>query len=464
MQNQDVNVNSVFRVVKTRKKRYNLLRNNERSPPMKKIFISAVFIATLLFLVSCLPSKIAKKTNTNAKEDKKNMPTITEAKLNYTDVKAMWISQFDLSEPLCDGKQRDKYQFTRLIEDMLDNVKSIGVNTVIVQVRPNADSLYPSKYYPPSVYAVGAYGNEFSYDPFEIIVEEAHERELSIHAWINPMRAMTETQIENIDERFTLKKWWDNEKLRKKYFPTVGGRVYLNIAYPEVRQLITDGAREIIEKYDVDGLHMDDYFYPTTDTEFDTDAYEEYGKGKSLGDWRRDNLNTLVKGIYDAVKQESQKVLFGISPAGTMEKDYETMYADVYEWCKNEGYIDYICPQIYFGMEHETCSFDNMTDQWNAIVKSDTVKMWVGMTLGKTVAANAGEGDKWAGTGRDEWINNKDVLKRCLDYTKNADKCVGVAFFSYQYFFDSLTGWENEASQEERDNFVPVLKEIGWEE
>jgi len=417
---------------------------------MKKILILCVFELSLLCLVSCFIEVPAKRY----------AAAISDTTLNYTSVKAMWISQFDLNSVYGGECQRDADEFRDLIKTMLDNIKSIGINTVIVQVRPNADSLYPSEYYPPSVYAVGTYGNEFSYDPFEIIVEEAHERELSIHAWINPMRAMTETQIESIDERFAVKKWWDDTDTRAKYLPTVGGRVYLNVAYPEVRQLIADGAREIVEKYDVDGLHMDDYFYPTTDAAFDAEAYEKYGQGKSLGDWRRDNLNTLVKGIYDTVKEENKKVLFGISPAGTMEKDYETMYADVYEWCKNEGYVDYICPQIYFGMEHETCAFDALTDKWNAIVKSDTVKMWVGMTLGKTVAANAGDGDRWAGTGRDEWINNKDVLLRCLNYTKNADKCEGVAFFSYQYFFDPITGKENKASQEERDNFVPRLKEM----
>lgn len=389
---------------------------------------------------------------------------IGEKKLNFSNVKAMWLSQFDLNEVYGASAQRNKDEFRELIKKMLENVKSIGINTVIVQVRPNADSLYPSEYYPPSIYAVGAYENDFSYDPFAIIVEEAHARGLSIHAWINPMRAMTEAQIERVNEKYTIKKWWNDTDLREKYLPTVDGRVYLNVAYSEVRQLIIEGAREILEKYDVDGLHMDDYFYPTTDTAFDSEAYAENGNGKSLGDWRRDNLNKLIKGLYNVVKEENKNILFGISPAGTMEKDYETMYADVYRWCGSEGYIDYICPQIYFGMEHETCAFDALTDKWNAIVKSDTVKMWIGMTLGKTVAASTGDGDKWAGTGRDEWIENKDVLLRCINYTKTADKCTGVAYFCYQYFFDPITGEENEASKAEKDNFLSAFKEIGWGE
>ncbi len=423
---------------------------------MKNIFLASIALLTLLCLASCAknllsPSKTAPDAPTNA-----------DTKLNYTNVKAMWISQFDLNSAFGDSSQRGKNDFKTLVANMLDNAADVGINTVIVQVRPNADSLYPSEYYPPSIYAVGAYGNDFSYDPFAIIVEEAHARGLSVHAWINPMRAMTEAQIERVNEKYTIKKWWNDTDLREKYLPTVDGRVYLNVAYSEVRQLIIDGAREILQKYDVDGLHMDDYFYPTTDTAFDSEAYAENGNGKSLGDWRRDNLNKLVKGLYNVVKEENKNILFGISPAGTMEKDYETMYADVYKWCGESGYVDYICPQIYFGMEHETCAFDALTDKWNAIVKSDTVTMWVGMTLGKAVSASRGEGDRWAGTGRDEWIENKDVLLRCINYTKTADKCTGVAFFSYQYFFDPLTGKENKASQEERDNFVPVLKDIWW--
>ena len=177
-------------------------------------FIAVFFLTLSLFsLFSCLPTAEASKTS---KDETESATVSADSRLNYSNVKAMWLSQFDLAQVYRDGAQRDRTEFTELIESILDNCKTLGVNTIIVQVRPNADSLYPSKYYPPSVYAVGAYGNTFSYDPFEIIVEEAHERELSVHAWINPMRGMKEDEIKVIDNSYLIKKWWNDEKSREQ--------------------------------------------------------------------------------------------------------------------------------------------------------------------------------------------------------------------------------------------------------
>lgn len=386
-------------------------------------------------------------------------------KINYADVKAMWLSQFDFTSIYTSsGKQRAESDFTARIENALDNCVSIGINTVIVQVRPNADSFYPSDYYAPSKYVVGAYGNDFDYDPFAILIEKAHERNLSVHAWINPMRAMSSSEIGNIPSSYPIAKWWNDASLKSKYLPVVNGGVYLNVGYAEVRQLIVDGACEILENYNVDGLHMDDYFYPTTDSSFDKSAYSENGGSKSLSDFRRDCLNALVSDLYSAVKAINPDILFGISPAGTMEKDYDTLYADIYTWCGKDGYIDYICPQIYFGMEHATCAFDMLTDKWNNIIKTDNVKMWIGMTLGKAVSGAQGTEDKWAGSGKREWINNKDVLLRCLEYTKKATRCVGVSYFCYQYFWNPTTGAVNTNTSAERANFLPLLKSISWSE
>lgn len=385
-------------------------------------------------------------------------------KLNYSNVKAMWLSQFDLNSVYGGDAQRDRAEFTALIEKMLDNVAGIGINTVIVQVRPNGDSIYPSELYAPSVYAVGAYGNGFLYDPFEIIVAEAHKRELSVHAWINPMRAMTSTEVERLDSRYRLKKWWDDAEKRTDYLPVVSSRVYLNVGYSEVRQLIIDGADELLRKYDVDGLHMDDYFYPTQDAAFDTKAYALYGNGKALADWRRENLNSLVKSLYQAVKAVNEDILFGISPAGSMSNDFDKLYADIYTWCKDAGYIDYICPQVYFGLEHKTQAFDSCSESWNGIIKAD-VEMWIGMTLGKALSGSNGGQDQWAGSeaGKTEWIRNQDILKRCLEKTKSYENCTGVSYFCYQYFWDPIKGTEISGTQRERDNFLPLLLEMTWQ-
>lgn len=393
-----------------------------------------------------------------------NKPSDESTRLNYTDVKAMWISQFDLNDVYGGETQRDEAEFRAMVGNMMENIAGIGINTVIVQARPNGDSMYPSELYAPSVYVVGAYGREFSYDPFGIIVEEAHKRELSIHAWINPMRGMTEDQIEMISSKYQLKKWWSDATLKERYLPVVSSRVYLNVGEPSVRQLIVDGARELLEKYKVDGLHMDDYFYPTQDASFDATSYAELGGTLPLEDWRRESLNALVCELYSTVKSVDDDILFGISPAGTMERDYEEFYADVYEWCSRVGYVDYICPQIYFGFDHQTQPFDMNVDKWNSIVTADGVRLWIGMTLGKALDGSLGVEDQYAGTqaGKTEWINNRDVLRRCLEKTLSAEKCTGAAYFCYQYFWDPMSGAEIEGTKTERENLLPYLATVKW--
>lgn len=384
-----------------------------------------------------------------------------EIKAGSLPFRAMWLSQFDLSPVYGSSSgQADEATFRKNITRVLDNCKSIGINNVIVQVRPNADSMYPSEYYAPSSYVVGAYGNDFAYDPFAIIVKEAHDRGLLVHAWINPMRAMKTSEIVKLDQKYTVRKWWDDETLRAKYLPTVNSQVYLNVGYPEVRQLILDGAAEILAKYPVDGLHMDDYFYPTKDASFDSSAFSEYGNRKSLADWRRANINTLVAGLYSISKADGKNVTFGISPAGNIDNVYNSQYADIYTWCANKGYIDYICPQIYFGFEHKTCAFDKTADKWSSIIKEDSVSLIIGMTLGKAVSGAQGTEDKYAGTGSKEWIENKDVLLRCLIRATETDKCTGVAYFCYQYFWNPTTGAENSYTKAERANLLPCLAEI----
>ena len=381
--------------------------------------------------------------------------------LNYENMKAMWLSQFDLNSVYCSGSsQNSESVYRKYIEKILDNVAANGFNTVIVQVRPNADSMYPSEYYPMSKYVVGSYGKTASYDPFAIMIEEAHERQLSVQAWINPMRAMGTDEISKVSNDYLIKQWYKDSSKKGKYVVANGSNYYLNPAYEEVRELIINGARELLLKYEVDGLHMDDYFYPTTESSFDSAAYKEYksnGGTKSQENFRKEMLNLLVSGLYSAVKAINPDMLFGISPAGNVN-NVRRDGADVDTWCSTEGYIDYICPQVYFGLEHQTYDFVTVCNTWSSLIKTDSVKMIIGMTLGK---AKSGV-DNYAGTGKNEWANNKDILKRCLEHTATLEKCTGVAYFCYQYFYSPTSGAEVKETKTERDNFIPVLKEIGW--
>ena len=380
--------------------------------------------------------------------------------IQHTDLKAMWLSQFDLNGIYTSsGNQRPKADFEKKITKVLQNVKDMGFNTVFLQVRPNADSMYPSDHYPMSKYVVGSYGKVADYDPVAMIVDEAHALGLSIHAWINPMRAMTTDEIKSVDDSFAIKKWYDGEE-KGKYVVAYGKNYYLNPAYEEVRKLIVDGATEVLTKYAFDGLHMDDYFYPTKDESFDLAAYMEYKRngGKLLlSEFRMAELNKLIAGLYAATKACDEGLVFGISPAGNIN-NVRGAYADVDTWCAKDGYIDYICPQVYFGLEHQSYGFKSVCQTWKNIIKNDKVDLIIGMTFGKALSKE----DQWAGSGKDEWKNNRDVLKRCLEHTEQVQKCTGIAVFCYQYFYVPTTGAKVGETAQEVANFLPVLKEISW--
>ncbi len=383
--------------------------------------------------------------------------------LNYDDMKAMWLSQFDLQSVYTSGgTQRTKADFTALMTTILNNVKANGFNTIFLQLRPNADSIYPSEVYPPSKYSLGAYGKSFTYDPVEIIVELARERKLSVHGWINPLRGMSDDEIKSVPDTYTIRKWYnDNIKKQTYLYKHSNGIWYLNPAYEDVRNLILDGAREAVEKYSLDGLHMDDYFYPTTDEKFDSAAYSQYkkeGGTLSLADWRRNNLNLLISAMYSVTKDVNEKALYGISPAGNWNTVYDSHYADMKTWCSKAGYIDYICPQVYFGLEHQTFDFVKTSKQWQSYITNPSVKLIIGVTFGKALSGT----DAYAGSGKNEWSEHKDIMKRCLEATKDLTKCTGMSVFCYQYFYDPVNGTPVSGTAQERASFVPLLKEITW--
>jgi uncharacterized lipoprotein YddW (UPF0748 family) len=371
-------------------------------------------------------------------------------------IKGIWVSQFDMNAVYCDkGAQRNKESYTALVKTMLSNIKKDKFNTVFLQLRPNGDSMYTSLLYPVSKYVSGAYGKGISYDAVGIFIKEAHAQGISVHGWINPLRLMTPAEIEKIGDSFLIKQWY-KEKSGKVV--QVGDRLYLNPAYEEVRNLIIDGAKEILSRYDIDGIHMDDYFYPTTEASFDEKEFKASG-ASDLGDFRRNNINLLVKGLYAAVKSADKEALYGIAPAGNIYSLKDNYYADAYLWCSESGYIDYIMPQLYFGFLNKYCPFDKILKEWADAVKSPDVKLIVGLTASKAVQAVSGAIDTYAGTeeGKNEWINNKDILCRSMLAVKNEKKSVGYCFFSYQYFYNVLTGEPNPDFAQERQNLEGVL-------
>ena len=377
--------------------------------------------------------------------------------LNYDVIKGIWLSQFDLGGTyMSGGKQANERTFRLICEKMFAGISENNFNTVIIQIRPNGDSFYPSEVYCPSHYVTGAHNVDFTYDPFAIMIEEAHKAGLSVHAWINPMRCMTAEQIVNVSTDYLLGQWYQDEALRAKYLyhnpDTTGNNYYyLNPAYPEVRAMVVDGVKEICTNYKVDAVHIDDYFYPTTNIEFDRKAYQELGSGQTRQKFRINNVNKMVSEMYTAIKEIKSDILFGISPAGNIPNNLQSLYADVTAWCSTPGYCDYIVPQVYWGFEesHRDSRFDICCQAWAELVTIPEVKLVIGMGLYRATD-----------TPTDEWKNNKDVIKRQLEYIDAMDKCEGFVMFSYLDLFNK-TGKLGTDTKEEYTNFLPVVKTFG---
>lgn len=417
---------------------------------MKKALI--LIICAIFVLTSCQKITESEKKQTNNN---------TESATRLADsVRAMWISQFDLTLMcLKDGKQRKKDEYLSRVSLMMARLLGMGINTVFLQVRPNGDSLYPSEIFPASSYAVGLLGADFEYDPIEIFINEAKRAQISAHAWINPLRLMKDSDLSSLGGEYIISKWRNEQKFYGTRIVKVNEYCYLNPAYEETRELIVSGACEIMDRYAFDGIHIDDYFYPTTAESFDASAYQEYlasGGSLSLGDFRRENITSLISELCEAAHERGK--IFGVSPSGNLSRNYNELYADANEWCERKT-VDYLCPQIYFGIEHETFPFEKTVNDFEKICEKNEVELIIGLTLEKAQNGSKGVGDTYAGSGRDEWINNKDILARCYEIIRKNDY-KGVAFFSYRLFYSPSDDSPVNDTADERKSLIAAMKRL----
>lgn len=268
---------------------------------------------------------------------------------------------------------------------ILDQCVEMGMNAVFLQVRPSSDALYKSSYYPWSAYLTGTQGKAPSngFDPLAYWVTAAHNRGIELHAWLNPYRVATsESQYNSLADSNPAKQHPD-------WVYKQGGKYYLDGGLPEVRQYIIDGAAEIVNNYDVDGIHIDDYFYPGEGS-YDDDTYNRYGAGLSKGDWRRANNDKLIQGLNNAAHAGGK--VFGVSPAGIWankssmsagsdtrgNQTYFSAYADTRKWVKS-GWLDYICPQIYWAIGYSIADYKVLANWWADVVNNTGVELYIGM-------------------------------------------------------------------------------------
>ena len=345
--------------------------------------------------------------------------------LNYSDVKGVWLSYIELST-LLTGKTES--QFTELIRQAFTNCAGMGINTVYVHVRSHGDAYYNSQYFPWSKYVTGTTGGAPSFDPLKIMTAEAHALGLSFQAWINPYRLNSASDMPLVSSDYSTGGWYQSSEGDRVV--SVNGSYYLNPAYDEAVNLIAAGAREIVANYNVDGIHIDDYFYPTTDASFDSKAFATSGYS-TLSSFRMNNCDKTVKALYSAVKAGNSTALFGVAPQGNVQNNYDYMYADVEKWCSSTGYLDYIAPQIYFGFKNASQPYETVLAQWQSMVSGTGVKLIPGLAVYKIGTEDS------SGDGRYEWINDTQIIKRQIQSAKAMSNYGGAILYSYNYVFDT---------------------------
>lgn len=300
-------------------------------------------------------------------------------------IKGYWIPYMSLD---LSGTDRSEKAARERLSSLFNKMKQEGADTAFLQVRPFCDALYKSKLFPASHVLSGKQGKDVSYDFLSIAVNLAHDRGIKLHAWINPLRISTDKTPSALSDSNPYKKWQnDDDEQNDRYCFKSGGNIYLDPSYPQVRRLIVDGVREIVKNYKVDGIVIDDYFYPENDMNCDSEEYDNYSSSAGLTylsqkNWRKANINSLVSSIYSAVHYEREDCVFGISPQCNMDNN-EKISADIHSWGSIKGYADYISPQIYVSEYHKTAPFEKLLIQWRKLVTCKDVKLYISLALYK---------------------------------------------------------------------------------
>lgn len=363
------------------------------------------------------------------------------------EMRGVWISYIELNDLL--SKNSTPAAAKKALDQVMDNCVSYGLNTVFFIVRANSDAYYTSSLFKPAASAKKLL--DAGFDPLSYAVEAAHKRGLELHAWVNPYRIGRNLsyRVEGYDY-FAEKRAGASDVYW--YVPTS----------PAVQSLILNGVRELVNNYDIDGIHFDDYFYPsgalsTTSPEaFEKADYEASGGRMSVADWRRANVDALISGSYRAAHTKKGCV-FGVSPSHKFTENREQRYADTVKWLETRGYVDYLCPQVYFGFQHQTSAFDKIVSQWTAFTPAAGVKLYIGIGIYKTGLEN----DQYAGTGRGEWATNSDIMKRSVEYVRSQDKCGGMLFYSYTFFDPDKARdgpYNRQTAAKEVENLLPLLR------
>ena len=384
---------------------------------------------------------------------------ITNPKNEFRAVWIATVANIDWPKANIDAVEKQKADFI----EILDTYKKLNYNAVIVQIRSSGEAFYPTDLAPWSRFLTGKEGKAPSpyYDPLEWMITEAHARGFEFHAWLNPYRATMDLKTENLSPNHDFYKHPD-------WMIKYAGKYYYNPALPEVQTHLVTIVNEVVRNYDIDAIHFDDYFYPYKvpgEVFNDKAAYVKYGDGLSLDDFRRSNVNNLVKCVSISIKNIKPWVQFGISPFGVWrnksvdpkgsdtnsgQTNYDDLYADPLAWMQN-SWIDYLVPQLYWSLDHPKVSYSKLLKWWSENSKNTAIYIGNG-----TYKINADSDKKW---------NNPYEIPNQIDITRTYKNVQGNAFFSAKWFVNKNQNVTNllKANQYKYPalpNVVPNSKQI----
>ncbi|GAB3710151.1 glycoside hydrolase family 10 protein [Nocardiopsis nanhaiensis] len=394
--------------------------------PRAKVRWAAIAAATTVLLAGC--STKGGDSSADAPEpggEGLAAPALCEADGDKREMRGAWLTTVrNIDWPSEPGLSEEEQKAE--LDEYLDESVEMGLNSVFLHARPTADAVYESDMEPWARYLTGEQGGDPGYDPLEYAVEEAHKRGLEMHAWFNPYRVgLQDPDIENLADDHPVKE-------NPEWLVDFGTEAYVDPGNPEVREWVTSVIMDVVERYDIDGMHFDDFFYPYPQdgATFDDDASWEAHGGDfdNREDWRRDNVDQLMRDVHGQIQETKPWVNFGVSPFGIWRNDsndpagspssglqsYDDQYADTLTWIE-EGTIDYVAPQLYWERGFDTADYEAMTDWWADEVEGTDADLYVGQA-----AYRLGE-DGWTGD---------DALSTQIDYSGELDQVSGDIYFS----------------------------------
>ncbi|HSN59621.1 MAG TPA: family 10 glycosylhydrolase [Ferruginibacter sp.] len=363
---------------------------------------------------------------------------ITSAQAPREELRAVWVatvSNIDFPSKPTISSDIQKQEFIKL----LDMHQKNGMNAVVVQIRPATDAFYPSPLEPWSQWLTGVQGQPPVpyYDPLQFMITETHKRKMEFHAWMNPYRAVFNINNASIAPTHIT-------RIHPEWFLTYGDKKYFDPGNKDVQKFVTAVVKDVVERYDINAIHFDDYFYPyrIAGKEFpDETSFKKFGNGLNKDDWRRSNTDSIIVSLSRVIKQENKNCQFGISPFGVWrnldqdprgsdtkagQTNYDDLYADILLWLKN-GWIDYVTPQLYWEIGHKLADYNTLIEWWSKNTYGKNC--YIGMGIYR-----AGSNEAW---------RDKTQLPRQIQKLRNTPNINGMMFFSSKTFEKNPNGWND---------------------